>query len=70
MFIADALRKGPNLLITSHGGSVASNAMIYRHRASPGDHNKVKTPNFNVPRKKARMRTIIHKKTRCLGDVP
>ena len=40
IFIADALRKGPNLLSTLHGGSVASNALIYRNRASFGDHDK------------------------------
>ena len=53
MLIADALRKSPNLSTTLHGGSVASNAMIYRHWASPGDHNKVNVPISTVPRKKA-----------------
>ena len=39
MFIADTLKKGPNLLQTLLGGTVASNAMIYCHRAPPGDHD-------------------------------
>ena len=43
MFVTEALRKGPNLQISLHGGSVASNAMIYRHRASPRDHDKSNT---------------------------
>ena len=40
MFVASALRKGPDLHKSLHGGSVASNAIIYRHRASPRDHDK------------------------------
>ena len=43
MFVANALRKGPNLHKSLHGGSVASNAIIYRHRASPRDHDKTLT---------------------------
>ena len=52
MFIADALRKGPNLLKTLHGGSVASNALIYRNRAAIGDHDKTTAPkDFEITKK-------------------
>ena len=51
MLISDALRKGPNLLKTLHGGSVAFNAMIYRHRA--GDHDKGNITISSVPTKKS-----------------
>ena len=44
MLIADALRKGPNLLKTLNGGSVASNALIFRNRAAIGDHDKNASP--------------------------
>ena len=39
MLISEALRKDPNLRKYLHGGSFASNAMVYRHRASPRDHD-------------------------------
>ena len=52
MLIADALRKGPNLLKTLHGGSVASNALIYRNRAAVGDHDAKAVPKKIEPRKK------------------
>ena len=52
MLMAVTLRKGPNLLETLHGGSVASNAMIYRHRASPRDHDRGATNNSFVSRDK------------------
>ena len=35
MLIAESLRKAPNLKNSLHGGSFASNAMVYRHRSSP-----------------------------------
>ena len=39
MLIAESLRRAPNLKNNLHGGSFASNAMVYRHRASPRDHD-------------------------------
>ena len=43
MLITETLRKDPNLRKYLHGGSFASNAMVYRHRASPRDHD-LRTP--------------------------
>lgn len=40
MLIAESLRKAPNLKNSLHGGSFASNAMVYRHRSSPRDHDR------------------------------
>ena len=40
MQITEALRRDPNLRKNLHGGSFASNAMVYRHRASPRDHDR------------------------------
>ena len=39
LLVAEAIRKGPNLGTFLRGGSVAATAMIYRHRASPNDHD-------------------------------
>ena len=39
MLITETIRKDPNLRKNLHGGSFASNAMVYRHRASPLDHD-------------------------------
>ena len=44
MLITETLRKDPNLRKNLHGGSFASNAMVYRHRASPLDHDTFLTP--------------------------
>ena len=62
MFVAAALRKGPNLQKSLHGGSVACNAIIYRHRPSPNfvqllliplARQVVKKHNENLERKHA-----------------
>ena len=46
LLVADAIRNGPNLGHFLRGGSVAASAMMYRHRASPDDHdNKFTTTN-------------------------
>ena len=39
LLIAEAIRSGPNLGVFLRGGSVAASAMMYRHRASPSDHD-------------------------------
>ena len=39
LLVAEAIRKGPNLGTFLRGGSVAANAVMYRHRASPKDHD-------------------------------
>ena len=39
LLVAEAIRSGPDLGIFLRGGSVAATAMMYRHRASPGDHD-------------------------------
>ena len=62
MFIADALRKGHNLLETLHGGSVASNALIYCNRASPGDHDIGTTHNSFVSRNKPALDNNIYQR--------
>ena len=46
MLITETFRKDPNLKKILHGGSFASNAMVYRHRASPLDHDT----HFSRPR--------------------
>ena len=47
LLIADAIRNGPNLGNFLRGGSVAASAMMYRHRASPKDHDNKFTPKNN-----------------------
>ena len=37
--VSEAIRNGPNLDTTLRGGSVASAALIYRHRAPRRDHD-------------------------------
>ena len=49
MLITETLRRDPNLRKNLHGGSFASNAMVYRHRASPLDHDI----NFSCPRSRS-----------------
>ena len=39
MLIAEAMRKGPDLGTFLRGGSVAASTLMYRHRASPNDHD-------------------------------
>ena len=39
LLVTEAIRKGPNLVTFLRGGSVAATAMMYRHRASPSDHD-------------------------------
>ena len=39
LLVAEAIRKGPDLGTFLRGGSVAATAMMYRHRASPNDHD-------------------------------
>ena len=58
MLIAESLRRDPNLRKNLHGGSFASNAMVYRHRASPRDHDM----NFKRPIKSSPRTTIPTKK--------
>ena len=41
LLVAEAIRKGPNLGNFLREGSVAAYAMMYRHRASPKDHDWV-----------------------------
>ena len=39
LLITEAIRNGPDLGTFLRGGSVAASAMMYRHRASPRDHD-------------------------------
>ena len=44
LLVAEAIRKGPNLGTFLRGGSVAAASMMYRHRASPSDHDWGSSP--------------------------
>ena len=39
LLVAEAIRSDPDLGTFLMGGSVAASAFMYRHRASPGDHD-------------------------------
>ena len=61
MLITETLRRDPNLRKNLHGGSFASNAMVYRHRASPLDHDV----NFSRPRPRPSSNTTASPKNRA-----
>ena len=48
LLVAEAIRNGPNLGTFLRGGSVAAASMMYRHRASPSDHDWGSSPKTSV----------------------